>query len=221
MGLLRVSRGLKRIAFFAGLTLTLAACSDDGDPVGADSGVPDAAPDIVAPDVGQDTGSPDAGVSETTPDTAVVDAGTPDGSNLTLLSNETCKTDKASIIPDAKEYGHLFAARLTPKAYPFTVTNIRYTLSQGKDKCSNVIAHRVEIYVSSKTAPDNSPTIKATIKVPATTVTSGSRLVALKLAAPIKLQTGEHIYIAVEMATDTSGKVICLARAGQPLHLRR
>ena len=194
--------------------LLLGACSDDGD--AADKGAPDAARDAGPPkDVSPDKPAPDSAAS---PDTApvpdkgpVADALDPDGSNLTLLTNENpCKTEKASIIPDAKEFGHLFAVRLTPKTYPFTVTNLRYTLSRGKDSCANVIAHRVEVYVSSKTTPDNSPTIKATINVPATTVMVGARLVTLTLPTPIKLQTGEHIFVAVEMATDKTKKVICM-----------
>lgn len=194
------------------LILLLGACSDDGDPVAPDKSVPDAAPDQATPDVALDTSAPDVGNPDVQlVDQPVVDAPDPDGSNLTLLTNENpCKTEKASIIPDAKEFGHLFAARLTPKTYPFTVTNIRYMLSRGKDSCANVIAHRVEVYVSSKTTPDNSPTIKATIKVPATSVIVGSRLVSLTLPTPIKLQTGEHIFVAVEMATDATKKVICM-----------
>ena len=194
--------------------LLLGACSDDGD--AADKGAPDAARDAGPPkDVSPDKPAPDSAAS---PDTApvpdkgpVADAPDPDGSHLTLLTNENpCKTETASIIPDPSEYGHLFAARLTPKKYPFTVTNIRYQLSRGKDKCANVIAHRVEIYVSKKTTPDNSPTPTATLKVPATTVIAGPRKVALTLPKPITLQTGEHIFIAVEMATDKTKQVICI-----------
>ena len=194
------------------LTLLLGACSDDGEPVAWDKSVPDAAADTSTPDVALDSSAPDLTSADVTVvDQTVVDAADPDGSNLTLLTNENpCKTEKASIIPDAKEFGHLFAVRLTPKTYPFTVTNLRYTLSRGKDSCANVIAHRVEVYVSSKTTPDNSPTIKATINVPATTVMVGARLVTLTLPTPIKLQTGEHIFVAVEMATDKTKKVICM-----------
>lgn len=194
------------------LTLLLGACSDDDEPVAWDKSVPDAAADTSTPDVALDSSAPDLITADVSVvDQTVVDAADPDGSNLTLLTNENpCKTEKASIIPDAKEFGHLFAVRLTPKTYPFTVTNLRYTLSRGKDSCANVIAHRVEVYVSSKTTPDNSPTIKATINVPATTVMVGARLVTLTLPTPIKLQTGEHIFVAVEMATDKTKKVICM-----------
>ena len=201
--------------------VALAACSDDdGDNKTSpdqqvsspDLGVDSAAPDLRAleasvPDQGKDS----AGSDTKAVDLTLVDAGTPDGASLTLLSNETpCKGTKAAIIPDAKEFGHLFAARLTPASYPFTVTNIRYMLSKGTDKCSPTIAHRVELYVSSKTAPEASPTIAATIKVPTATITASSRLVALKLATPVKLQNGEHLYIAVEMASGTGGKAVCM-----------
>ncbi len=193
------------------LCVFFAACSDDDVPFRPDKGMPDLAADKGAPDVSADKATPDASADTSLVDLAVADAPDPDGSNLTLLTNENpCKTEKASIIPDPTEYGHLFAARLTPAKYPFTVTNIRYTLSQGKDKCANVIAHRVEVYVSKKTTPDNNPTIKTTLKVPATTVIVGPRKVVLTLPTPITLQTGEHIFVAVEMATDKTKQVICM-----------
>ena len=187
---------LKRLAIFAVVVVAASGCSDDSS-TPPDSSPQDSAVDqpVVVPDTATDT-APDAPV-------------------LTgLLTNEfPCQEQHPlmGLAPDPGEEGHLAAARLTPESYPFTVKSVRYTLLADEDKKWSVnLAHRVEVYVTTASAPEATPTVKETIDVPAATETVEERTIVKDLAAPITLQTGEHLIVAVEMAGDAATAVLCL-----------
>jgi hypothetical protein len=120
------------------------------------------------------------------------------------------------LLPD--EASHLAAARLTPATYPFHVTKIGYDLAvtSESDNCDALLAHKVALYVTDAAAPTPMPstdaTLVATIDVPAeTTVTGDVRTIDLTLDTPIDLTTGQHLYVAVEMAAnDDLSKSLCI-----------
>jgi hypothetical protein len=102
------------------------------------------------------------------------------------------------------EAGHYATTRLTPPSYPFEVSRVSYRLAQagGVAQCSDQsFAHEVQVYVSSAAKPSDNPstdgTLVDTIDVPAGS--SSGRTVDLALTAPVTLETGESLYVAVQL----------------------
>lgn len=198
-------------AFLLSVSLVIAlfaACSDDNDTTDK----PDAGPradllsaDLAAADVGGDgpstsdlprTDGPRPG------DLTLSDQAITDGPPLMLLSNENpCITDRGFSSLTTGDPGDMKVVRLTPAAYPFTVTHVRYGLEGNlAPECDNTLAHRVEVFAASGHAPESSPSIAETIDVPAVASAPAERLVVLPLATPLTLQGGEHLFVAVEQA---------------------
>ncbi|MBW2454903.1 MAG: hypothetical protein JRI68_10345 [Deltaproteobacteria bacterium] len=129
------------------------------------------------------------------------------GTTPTLNNDADCLV-WGGISPAAGEAGHLYAARLTPPSYPFQVTEVQYEL-MGSGECDNTFAHRVEVFVDSATTPPNSPTITL-LDIAATGANETVRVVTAQLPSPITLQTGEHLFVAVELVTiETSCVAVC------------
>ncbi len=130
------------------------------------------------------------------------------GTTPTLTNDADC-LEWMAVAPAENEAGHLYAARLTPPSYPFLVTEVQYELAGGGD-CDSSFAHRVEVFVDSATTPAASPTVTQ-LDIVATSGTEPVRVVTAQLPSPITLQTGEHLFVAVELVTvDTS----CIAACG-------
>ena len=103
--------------------------------------------------------------------------------------------------------GWLFAGRLTPPSYPFQVTDIAYELYGGDLNggltCDSNLAHRVEVFVGADPTPVSSPTLAATIAVPAGAgPVLSMRIVKAKLDTPVVLKKGESLFVAVEYVGD-------------------
>ncbi len=130
------------------------------------------------------------------------------GTIPTLNNNAEC-LEWGAISPAEGEAGHLYAARLTPPSYPFEVTEVQYEL-MGGGECDSTTAHRVEVFVDSATTPSNSPTITQ-LDISATGTTEFVRVVTAQLPSPITLQTGEHLFVAVELVTIEAS---CIATCG-------
>jgi hypothetical protein len=120
------------------------------------------------------------------------------------------------VSPAANENGHLYAVRLTPPSYPYTVTEVVYEMfHDGGRNCDSSRAHRVEVFVGNAATPDNNPTNPAMIDVPAVNIGNGTRVVTETLPSPLTLQMGEHLFVGVEMiAGDVDDGPTCLATCG-------
>jgi hypothetical protein len=101
------------------------------------------------------------------------------------------------LAPVSGEAGHLIAARLTPPSYPYEVTEVQYELV-GAAPCDSSFGHRVEVFVGTDDAPANDPAATR-LDVPAAVTTEPVRVVQLTLPSPITLQSGEHLFVAVEL----------------------
>jgi hypothetical protein len=173
----------------ATLVALLPACEDPESDADADSDVDADADADVDADVDADADGPE---------------------RYTTLANETpCGGGTGVIRADPGEEGHLVAVRLTPETTPFTVTKVRYRLPATPAPCSPTLAHRVELYVSEEVAPPATPTPVATIDVPADPGRASAPLVTHDLDAPLVLEAGQHLFVAVSMA-GTSEERLCV-----------
>ena len=127
------------------------------------------------------------------------------------LTIADCVDEGGATIPNMGNEGHLAAVRLTPPSYPFEVTGVAYVIAHADGgKCNGKVAHRLELYVETAAAPSNMPTIAAQIDVPASSAEPGNfRLIEQQLAAPITLNQGESLFVAVELA-GTPAEHICI-----------
>jgi hypothetical protein len=123
-----------------------------------------------------------------------------------VLNNDAACQWPQTLAPNPGEAGHLYAARLTPPSYPFEITEIHYELV-GDDPCDSSPAHRVEIFVDTAVAPAASPSVTQ-LDIPAAGATEPVRVVKEILPSPITLQSGEHLFVAVELVNQGSS---CLA----------
>ncbi len=128
---------------------------------------------------------------------------------IPTLNNDPDCLEWGAITPAEQEAGHLYAARLTPPSYPFEVTEVQYEL-MGGGNCDSTPAHRVEVFVDSATTPPASPTITQ-LDIAATGATEPIRVVTVGLPSAITLQTGEHLFVAVELVNVESS---CVATCG-------
>ena len=114
--------------------------------------------------------------------------------------------------PLAFAYANMELARLTP-AVPFTVLGVRYSLggegSGGTIPCDSTVPHRVDLWVDTSATPGSSPALTATLQA---TPANQATLVATTLAldSPVRLEIGDHLFLAVEMSGETTGKAMCI-----------
>jgi hypothetical protein len=111
----------------------------------------------------------------------------------------------------------MVAARLTPAAYPATVTAIRYWLAPKNwgdrvTHCDTAIPHRFEVHVGAAAAPASNPTVLQTQSVTAPRQDAEQAQVRRALTAPLTLQQDQHLFVVVEVAADTQRKTsLCVA----------
>ena len=113
------------------------------------------------------------------------------------------------------------AARLTPESYPFVVETVRYhvvteTEAAGSEGCNAGLAHRVELYVTTETAPPAEPDPAAVIDAPAEPDLDLDHLASHEVSPPITLTEGQHLFIAVEMAGTPGGERLCVSACDNP-----
>ncbi len=149
----------------------------------------------------------DAGIEEsdamaTTPDAAV--------ERIALRNQEECAGGIFGIGPAPGEAGHLAATRLTPPSYPFSVESVRYEVPATQGACSQGVAHRVEVYVTSENTPAAQPIAIETINVPKSAGTTEDVWLEHELADAISLSEGEHLIVAVEMAGEPQTAAMCV-----------
>ncbi len=178
-----------------------AACGGDDDGGGGGGG-------------GDGSGGADAA---TAGDADAARAGEPDAGDQQplVLSNspEGCG-NQLPVGPLPEEYSHLVAARLTPPAYPFSVTGVRYQIESNAE-CTTGLAHHVELYVRTNAVPQANPVVRASFEVPAADGAPAVRMIDTSLDEPLMLAEGEHLMVAVELPGDAeSGLTHCISMCG-------
>ena len=165
--------------------------------VSDDAAAPD---DVAAMDLPEDLGQ-EVAQAEVVED--VVDP------NLIALNNAFANClDYSLLYPWPEEAGHLAAARLTPKEFPFVVKRIAYYLSNDETEdvlCSAGLAHEVEIYVTEADEPQAEPQIVEAFVVEATDVTPGEGgywTIEVVPTVDITLTEGQKIFVAVRMTRE-------------------
>jgi hypothetical protein len=138
-----------------------------------------------------------------------------DADQRPLITNEyPCKGSEGTVVPAKNELGHFAAARLTPTSYPFTVATVRYELNGEASGCTNLLGHKVMVFVAETSTPPATPTGVVTIPVPAATSAGPHRVLEQALPSPITLTSGQHLFVAVEMTGDSSGTLCLVACDG-------
>jgi hypothetical protein len=210
--------------------------TDIASDTAVDSTTPDTSTDTSPPDVVADASadaeteaSIDAGTD------ATVDAGTdatPDAATRAYVSTAPSYADCPgplraavwAVLPD--EAGHFGAERLTPPSYPYTVQRIAYDIIPTRASTGDAgtddggaaevrftanLAHQVQLYVSTATAPTAQPsmdgTLVRTIDVPARPDPTDPSVefvaVELPISPPITLTAGQSLFVAVQYAAST------------------
>ncbi len=161
---------------------------------------------------GDDSSSSSAG-GATTSSAAGGAGGSSPCTPVTLLNHPAACIDDDALVPEPLDFGQFGAVRMTPPSYPFEVSQVSYTLhagpAPGNIECNGGAPHALQVFVSSGTAPDNSPTSSKgffSYSVPAATPEK-DQIVTLSLAPTITLESGEHLIIAVEMVGDSSSRM--------------
>ncbi len=119
------------------------------------------------------------------------------------LNNDADCLAWESIHPDAGEEGQLYAVRLTPPSYPYEVSGIHYELWHAPSNdypCDAQPAHRAEVFVATTDAPPASPSVTKIDNKAVSLSGDGIRVVKSSLPSPITLKTGEHLFVALELA---------------------
>jgi hypothetical protein len=193
----------------------------------ADRGTPDLSMDLAAdirvdqpqPDLRVDQPQPDASPDVGTPDLLAPDLPAPDLPTTVAIGNGSCgSATMYPVSPGPTEDGHLAAARLTPKSYPFTVTQIRYALLPAVPsvKCDTGLAHRVEVFVAKAKAPPASPTVTHTLQNPKVVNGSVIRVITHDLIPPLTLQQGDELFVSVELRYASASSFSCLRSCWLP-----
>ncbi len=211
---------MTRTTMLAGATLLLAALTlacetkDDGDEGGGGAAATTStttSPTTTTPTTATSTGS--------TTSSAAGGAGGQGGAGPSgwtegppSLNNDAECLVWSSVYPDPGEEGHLYGVRLTPPSYPFEVTEVHYELlhtPSGETACDAQPAHRVEVFVAATDIPPATPMITQIDNAAVELSGDGIRVVKLTLPQPVTLQTGEHLFIAVEMPGLTACIMTC------------
>jgi hypothetical protein len=119
--------------------------------------------------------------------------------------------------PFAFAYANMELTRLTPASAPFIVVGARYILggtgTGGSIPCDSTVPHRVDLWVDTSTTPASTPALATTIKIaPATQGTLVATSVSL--GSPLRLESGEHLFVAVEMSNQVNDKAMCIVTCG-------
>ena len=112
-------------------------------------------------------------------------------------------------------YANMELARLTP-ASAFTVLAVRYTLGgtgTGSVPCNSTVPHRVDLWVDAATTPAASPTL-ATSTQAGPAPAAKTVVVAPGIEPALRLQSGQHLFVAVELSDKVSGSAMCIATCG-------
>jgi hypothetical protein len=80
--------------------------------------------------------------------------------------------------------------------------------------CDNRLGHGVDVFVGSDVAPLPTPAVIEHIDVPMTDDFQLEKVMLHELSAPLTLQEGEHIFVAVRMTGDILSRLCVLSCSG-------
>ncbi len=213
----------RHLAVSAALLVALAplACGDDAGSTSAGTGGAGSTTSstggatVTANTVTIATSATVTAAATTTTGTGGMGGGGPSGwaGPVPSLQNDPDCSTWMVVAPAAGEAGHLYAVRLTPGSYPFTVDEIVYELGDDGDTCDATPAHRVEVFVDTASAPAGTPAGTVVLDIPAAGSNAGVRVVSAPLPAPITLSAGEHLFVAVELPAVGSSCVMACGGA--------
>lgn len=128
---------------------------------------------------------------------------------------ESCSS-AGGVGPGPGEEGHWVATRLTPPTTPFYVSSVTYMLWDGTfasgERCDSTLPHRVQLFVGTGTEPPSTPMVSKLIQHSGNEgqQTPPFNVYELPLEAPITLNSGEDLWVAIE-ATSEQPRVTCVA----------
>jgi hypothetical protein len=107
------------------------------------------------------------------------------------------------------------AARLTPASYPVEVAKIVVDLNHGATngagaQCDASLSTKAMVFKGTEVTPTASPASAQEVEVSIATPTSGDASYTFDLTSPVTLQTGEHLFVALQVR-EGGGKSTCIA----------
>jgi hypothetical protein len=116
--------------------------------------------------------------------------------------------------PADGEEGHWSATVHSPNG--FIVTAVSYYLWDGDpgngSPCDGGYAHRVHVYLDDDATPDADPVVVAEFDVDLGVVTpDDDTLVRLVLENPVRVEPGQHVFVAIEHAADATHEICTTA----------
>jgi hypothetical protein len=139
-----------------------------------------------------------------------------------LLSNvENCANPVQVVYPAPGENLQWAASRLTPSSYPVEIVKIVLALRHGgADKCSAEFPTKVMVFKGTEVTPNASPASPREVFVSVTSATSGDASYAFDLTSPLMLETGEHLFVAMQVHEDAD-KRTCIVSCPSGAHADR
>jgi hypothetical protein len=134
----------------------------------------------------------------------------------TVISNTDPSCYWVPYLASDGQENHLAAARLTPPSYPFVIAFVRYTLLSDMDYCDNRLGHGVDVFVGSAVAPAASPAVIEHFDVPMNDDFQLEKVMLHELSAPLTLEQGEHVFVAVRMTANVPLSRLCVLSCGGP-----
>ncbi len=201
--------------------LTLFACGDSDSSDGSGAGGAGPGPDMTTTTgtsgpTGATTTSSASSSSSSNASTSTGMMGEIEVSNVPADCPASSILAVSPILPD--EAGHYAATRLTPPAYPFSVTSIEYDLVQppGNVQCANQgFEHEVQIYIATDTAPPatpEAPVLWDTFPMPPSDPETHTN--EISFADPIQLTAGQHLYVSVQLVGEGE-ESLCIASCAE------
>jgi hypothetical protein len=123
------------------------------------------------------------------------------------------------LAPYADEVNQWAATRLTPDGFPFFVTDVSYYAGEGQGSFGPyydpTLAHGVKIYVGSDLEPPKDATPEIEFEVDIDESMPAYNLIQLSLDQPIRLDEGEHLFVAIESAGSYADSVVAVLSCRQ------
>jgi hypothetical protein len=128
---------------------------------------------------------------------------------------DDCQT-LVSLIPAPGEAGQFGLARITPPSWPYEVTAVEYEMFNGVrgDGTTNSVAfdQRVLVFRGLDAEPVASPEFLQDSTVPAAADFMGDLYkVTLPLETAVRLEEGEHLFVAIDLPSDMDGQTSAIA----------
>lgn len=134
------------------------------------------------------------------------------------LVNTDCGVCLATLVPSYPDADQTWVVtRLEPTTAPFVVESVGYFASGRPDGCDAGVAHRARVWVEASDAPGRFLPAELAADVELEPVSNRIlRPVEIVLPSPARLEAGDALFVAVQLASGDSGGAClraCAARA--------